>query len=142
VTEGLLAFARRRMLSNVMSEEPLFSALKRSERQAWAERFTPRELAAGEVLLEPGAPAPGLVVVVAGQLHGEAASGPGFEVGPGGLVGDVELLGGLVRARVAARAACSVLVLPPIDAGALLDHPVNAARLPTLLEAGRRRGAG
>jgi CRP-like cAMP-binding protein len=142
VAEGLLAFARRRILSNVMASEPLFSALKRSERQAWAERFVPRELQAGELLLAPGQSPPGLVVVVAGQLLASGPPGPDLEVRPGALLGDVELLSGSVEVRVEARAPSSVLVLPPGDAAALLEHPANTARRAALLEAGRRRSAG
>jgi CRP-like cAMP-binding protein len=142
VAEGLLSFARRRILSNVMSAEALFSGFKRSERQTWAERFGPRELQAGEVLLAPGAAPPGLVVVVSGQLQVSGGGRPGFALGPGALLGDVELLAGVVEAQVKAATRSSVLVLPVRDAEALLEHPSNVARRPELLEAGRRRSAG
>jgi CRP-like cAMP-binding protein len=141
VAEGLVSFARRRILSNVMASEPLFSGLKRNERQDWAERFMPRELEAGEVLLAPGAQLPGLAVVVKGQLAISGGRRPGHSVGPGFLLGDVELLSGQVELQARAATRASVLLLGPRDAGALLEHPSNASRRPALLEAGRNRSA-
>lgn len=65
----IAAFARRRVLMNLMATSKLFSPLEEAERRELLEAFVPRVVEAGAVLIREGADPEGLFVVVEGEVE-------------------------------------------------------------------------
>jgi cAMP-dependent protein kinase regulator len=138
VGEGLAALARRRILSNLMAVEPLFSGLKRSERLALSESFLSLEATDGVELLGPGSDYDGLLVVGAGQVEVQGPEGTSL-LGPGALVGDEAVLRGTAPPVVVTTERALVLNLPAANAAQLAAHPSVASRRDELIALARAR---
>lgn len=68
VPQVLAEFSQQRMARNMMATSPLFQQLPESERAALLGRFTFKALQPREKALTEGEPAPGLFLVLAGEL--------------------------------------------------------------------------
>ncbi len=68
VPQVLAEFSQQRMARNMMATSPLFQQLPESERAALLGRFTFKALQPRDVALKEGEPAPGLFLVLAGEL--------------------------------------------------------------------------
>jgi signal transduction histidine kinase len=124
---------------------PLLAGLPASDLEQMAARARRRAVPAGRVVMEEGAPADGLYVLVHGRIEVTKRDG-GEELvlarhGPGAFVGEMALLEDTVRtATVRALRASEFLILDPVDFDALLAASPTAAR--TVLRAIGRRLAG
>lgn len=68
VPRALAEFAQRRMAMNLLATAPLFTNLPGTQRAEVLSRFTPRVVAPGERVIRQGEMAPGLFLVLTGEL--------------------------------------------------------------------------
>ncbi len=99
VAEVLEAFTRQRLLATLVDTSPLFRDLSPGARAALLRGFEAREVPAGAVLVEQGAPAADLWLVVDGAVtvHRSEGGDEPVEVatlGPGDVFGEIGLLTG------------------------------------------------
>jgi CRP-like cAMP-binding protein len=139
IAQGLDSLARRRILSNVMAVEPLFSGLKRTERLALVEHFQVLEVADGVVLLGPDGDYDGLFVLGAGQVEQQRDEDV-VQLTPGAVLGDEPFLGGVDELTIVTTQRSLVLNLPRAHAEQLMRHPSITSRRDELLAFARRRG--
>ncbi len=96
IGQALEAFARERLLRNLLSSAPLFQPLTRKQRLDLMRRFLAREVKEGEVVLQEGAPGQGLHLVAVGRMAVERVADGGSvrlaELGPGEVFGEISLL--------------------------------------------------
>jgi CRP-like cAMP-binding protein len=71
VAGSLRRFYRRRLLANALAVSPIFRPFGPEDRARIVERFRPRDVRAGEVVIREGEPSDGLYVIVEGDLFGE-----------------------------------------------------------------------
>lgn len=100
VPQVLAEFAQQRMARNMIATSPLFQQLPESERAALLGRFTFRALQARDKALTEGEPAPGLFLVLAGELvvQKEDPTGGVVSLGvlhEGDVAGEISLLTGV-----------------------------------------------
>ncbi len=69
VADDMVAFARKRLLFNVMAASPLFRPLGRQQRLGVLRQFEPRVVDAGATLITEGQRSEGLFVVVEGEVE-------------------------------------------------------------------------
>jgi CRP-like cAMP-binding protein len=100
VPQVLAEFAQQRMARNMVATSPLFQQLPESERAALLGRFTFKALQPRDKALTEGEPAPGLFLVLAGELvvQKEDPSGGVVSLGvlrEGEVAGEISLLTGV-----------------------------------------------
>jgi CRP-like cAMP-binding protein len=100
VPQVLAEFAQQRMARNMMATSPLFQQLPESERAALLGRFTFRAMQQRDKALTEGEPAPGLFLVLAGELvvQKEDPTGGVVSLGvlhEGDVAGEISLLTGV-----------------------------------------------
>jgi CRP-like cAMP-binding protein len=100
VPQVLAEFAQQRMARNMMATSPLFQQLPESERAALLGRFTFRAMQQRDRALTEGEPAPGLFLVLAGELvvQKEDPTGGVVSLGvlhEGDVAGEISLLTGV-----------------------------------------------
>ncbi|MEO1336974.1 MAG: cyclic nucleotide-binding domain-containing protein [Myxococcota bacterium] len=69
VADDIAAFARRRLLINVMATSSLFAPLDASKRLQVLRKFEPRVVDAKTMLIERGQPSSGLFIIVEGEVE-------------------------------------------------------------------------
>ena len=117
VPQTLAAFAQTRMAKNLVSTGPMFQAIPEAERGGLLGRFVFKALSPGEVAIKEGEYAPGMYVVLAGELvvQKEDPAGGVVSLGilrEGDIAGEISLLNGLrASATVSAtrKTACAFL---------------------------------
>lgn len=140
VQEAMERFCRARLIDNLARFSPLFAGLDAAVVRRALSAFAARKLVAGAVVVEQGAPAPGLFIVLDGELEVAAAVGdervPLRALQAGDVFGEMSLLSEEgASASVVARGPCTVLVLPRVAfAELVLAVPTLRARLELLAE--------
>ncbi|MCZ6465223.1 MAG: cyclic nucleotide-binding domain-containing protein [Proteobacteria bacterium] len=129
VFKTVLRFLRKRLIDRLVRTSPIFAAFARAERGEIAGQFRLLEVKDGTVLIEQDHPAPGLLVLLAGQLQVIFMAPDGDKVlatlGPGEFCGERSLLQNEpTMAGVVASGKCWVLALPePRFQRILSRHP-------------------
>ncbi len=117
VPQTLATFAQTRMTKNVVATGPMFQAIPEAERGGLLGRFVFKALAPAEVAIKEGEYAPGMYVVLAGELvvQKEDPAGGVVSLGilrEGDIAGEISLLNGLrASATVSATRKTAVLFL-------------------------------
>ncbi|HET9451778.1 MAG TPA: cyclic nucleotide-binding domain-containing protein [Aggregicoccus sp.] len=118
VPQVLADFAQQRMARNLTATSPLFQGLPEAERSALLQRFSFRALQPQEPALTEGEHAPGLFLVLAGELvvQKEDPAGGHVSLGilrEGDVAGEISLLHGLrATATVVSTRKTAVAFLP------------------------------
>lgn len=113
VLRTLLRFFRDRMLERLIRTSPLFSALSPDDARTLAQQFVFLELEAGAQAVKQGMRAPGLFVVVAGEVEAQREGAVLGRLRAGDVFGEMSLLAhGAATADVFARRKTWVLELP------------------------------
>lgn len=100
VPQTLATFAQNRMAKNLMAGSPLFQQIPETDRAAMLARFLFRALQPGEKALVEGEHAPGLFLVLAGELIVQKDDPAGGQVSlgilrEGDIAGEISLVTGL-----------------------------------------------
>ncbi len=111
----IAAFARRRVLMNMMATSSVFSPLQEEGRYALLSAFEPRIVESGTVVIEEGAEAQGLYVVVEGEVDITKADDAGDTVvlaylKEGEVFGEIGLIEDSVTTATATAAGHTVLL--------------------------------
>jgi len=116
-----------------LNRVPLFQSLKKRQLERLAEKFVPREYAAGEAIVTQGKGGEGFFIITSGQADAirERADGEKVVVntfGPTDFFGELALLDdGLRTASVVATEATQCLVLTRWDFRGVLKEDVDMA---------------
>ncbi|HLE82662.1 MAG TPA: Crp/Fnr family transcriptional regulator [Dehalococcoidia bacterium] len=110
--------------ASVLGQMPLFSVLTSEQREALAQRVTPRLYQAGQVIFHQGDPGLSLYVIEAGQVKIVLPSEEGKEallavLGPGDFFGELSLFDGQPRSATAV--AVSTTRAYTLDCSSFLD---------------------
>jgi cAMP-dependent protein kinase regulator len=124
-----------RLIENALRKAPLFAELAPDDRKSLGARFKPTAVRKGTVLVQQGAAAAGLFLVIQGELEVTRGAEHIAELGPGALFGEISVLTGLpATATVTAVRKCLLLTLPAAEfqtvASAhpqLLEHAARVA---------------
>lgn len=135
----IAAFARRRVLMNLMATSKLFSPLEEAERRALLKLFSPRVVEPATVLIEEGAEPEGLFVVVEGQVEISKTDDSGDRVvlaylAGGDVFGEIGLVEDRPTTATATAAEHSVVLFLAKDAFAKFvdEHAALKAYLSSL----------
>jgi cAMP-dependent protein kinase regulator len=116
VTDALKKFTRDRFLGNLTATHPLFSPLKKEDRQVVIDRVVPLTFAAGEELIIEGQAASGLFLILSGEA--EVSKSTDFErvhlatLKAADICGEMSMLGDVpTSATVTAKEQVEVLFL-------------------------------
>ena len=140
VRDALERFCRARLIDNLARFSPLFAGVEPAAARRALSAFAARKLAPGAVVVEQGAPAPGLFIVLDGALEVAAVTADDRVVlrtlDAGDVFGEMSLLtDDGATASVTAAGPCTVLVLPRVAfAELVLGVPTLRARLELLAE--------
>jgi CRP-like cAMP-binding protein len=98
VTAVLKAFCDDRLVESTVRTSPLFSGLDEAGQRRVMRAMTPESVRDGAVLIEQGAPTPGLQVVLSGAVDVVAGTGIGSvrlkQLQPGDVFGEMGLITG------------------------------------------------
>lgn len=138
VTVVLKAFCDDRLVESTVRTSPLFSGLEGADRRPVISAMPPEDDRDGAVLIEQGAPTPGLQVVLSGAV--DVIVGTGIrsvrlkQLQPGDVFGEMGLISGRpASARCVAVGATRLARLTaPAFAGLQATLPTLAARLAEL----------
>ncbi len=92
IGRALEAFARQRVLDNLLNTAPLFQPLERKQRHDLMRRFVATEVAEGGLVVREGQPGQGLYLVATGRVAVETGGVRLAELGPGDVFGEISLL--------------------------------------------------
>lgn len=141
LSEDLAAFARRRLLANVLATSPIFAPFKADQKRAFLAGFETALVPEGQAIIREGEVSPGLFVVVEGEVQvtkTDAQSDPVVvaHLGPGEVFGEIGLVRDeLASANVVTTESCMLLQLPRDGFADLLrDLPEAQAYLEGLSE--------
>jgi CRP-like cAMP-binding protein len=137
VPQMLAEFAQQRMARNMMATSPLFQQLPESERAALLARFTFKALQPRDRALSEGELAPGLFLVLAGELvvQKEDPAGGMVSLGvlrEGEVAGEISLL--VVSPATATVAATRKTATAFMDRGAFTELVKEYPSVKTYLE--------
>lgn len=137
VASALKTFCRQRLLANLLATSPLFRPLDRSERRELAARFRARDALPAETIVNEGAPADGLYVILAGEVEVLREEAEVSRLGTGDVFGEMSLLDAVgANATVRALRRTSLLRLPVSDLAEVLDrYPLVRQHLQALRDA-------
>jgi CRP-like cAMP-binding protein len=137
VAQALKKFCRQRLLSNLMSTNPLFRPFSKKERRTLVEKFRARDVKKGEVILEEGEPGDGLYIVLSGELEVKKGERTLARLKEGEIFGEMSLLQKApASASVLALKRTSLLRMPIQDFDQLLSsHPQIQALMSELNDA-------
>jgi CRP-like cAMP-binding protein len=141
-TSVLVGYLRRRLVANLVGSSPLFAPFPPDEKKALAARFRLSEASAGATLVEAGARARGLYLVVSGAVDVVRERDVVATLGPGDVFGEISLLEGAAVATVRAREVGLFLVLPAGEfREIIMTHP-HVLEVVTGLADDRKRALG
>jgi CRP-like cAMP-binding protein len=141
VARALKKFCRERLLSNVMSNSRLFSALGRKDRRELIERFRARDVRRSEVIIRDGERTDGLYVVLSGEVEVHKQNQLLTRLKEGDLFGEISLLQKTpATATVTASRHTTILRLPREDFDRLImSYPQILALVSELSDERLRR---
>ncbi len=124
VPQTLTTFAQNRMSKNLMATSPLFAQIPESDRQRILSKFLFKAMQPGEKALTEGEYAPGLFLVLAGELVVQKEDPAGGNVSmailrEGDIAGEISLLKGLratATVQATRKTACAYLDRTAFDA--------------------------
>lgn len=109
----LLRFFRDRSVARLFQTHPIFTALSSRDQEALSAHFRFLEFEVGAALVEAGAVAEGLLVLLAGRAEVKEGNTAKAQVGPGEVVGERSILTAQpARSTVRARTKVFALELP------------------------------
>jgi CRP-like cAMP-binding protein len=125
VAEALRTFCRQRLLSNLMEASALFRPFTLEERRVLVEKFLPKEVQRGAVIIREGEEADGLYVILSGEVRVAKGSQLLARLKEGEIFGEMSLLTkAAATATVVATRRTSLLRLPRKDFDELImSHP-------------------
>lgn len=131
LTRDLVHFARRRLLSNVVSTAPIFQPFDPNQRREMLAMFESRTVQPGQVVITEGEPGSGLFVLMEGivevstQDDGEPVVIAYLE--PGDVFGEISLIrSDHAIATVTAVDRSMLLFLPRVDFEQVVEHAPQA----------------
>ena len=145
ISERLFQLLARRLVMNLASTSPLFTAFDPAVRLELAQMFEIRRAEADTVLAERGKRSDGLYILLAGHVTADDGRNPDVRVARGSAFGHASLLGAApadatvtattesVLLRLpAARFSSLAALYPPVLAALAetADEPLRASRLP------------
>lgn len=141
VARALKRFCRERLLSNVMNNSPLFSALGRKDRRELIERFRARDVRRNEIIIRDGERTDGLYVVLSGEVEVHKQNQLLTRLKEGDLFGEISLLQKTpATATVTASRHTTILRLPREDFDRLImSYPQILALVSELTDERLRR---
>jgi CRP-like cAMP-binding protein len=109
----LLRFVRDRMVKTIVGTNRLFAPLRPADRLFLEGRFRFLEVEAGVVLVGQGKCAPGLFIILCGEVEALRDGKPVVQLGPGRTFGEASLLGHRpASATLRSLRKCFLLMLP------------------------------
>lgn len=116
IAKALDAFARERLLNNLLATAPLFQPLDKKQRVELARRFAALEIPRGTAIIAEGAPGQGLYVLASGEADVWKRDGDEkvllATLGPGDVFGEISLVRNEpTTATVTSATQCTVLFL-------------------------------
>ncbi len=140
VKEALRKFTRGRFLANLAATSPLFRPLSKPDRRALIQKFNPRKVSSGDILIEEGRMGDGLYLVLRGDYRVSKQGGPrGLELATlrgGDVFGEISLMRDEpTTATVTATSPGEVLFLPREAFGDMISqHPQTKQALAEISE--------
>jgi CRP-like cAMP-binding protein len=116
VLRTLLRFFRDRLLERLLGSSALFASLSPEDAKALAERFVFLELEPKMRVVKEGERAPGLFLLLCGEVHVVKGQVKLAALAPGDVFGEMSLLaGGVAMANIITASKCWALELPRKD---------------------------
>jgi len=143
VPHAIAQFAEKRVAANMLVTAGLFDNLLAEKRAAILEKFRPRTVGPGERVVVEDEPAPGLFLVMAGELSVTKRDPSGETVSlnllrDGDVFGEISLIkGGVASATVTAVRRSVVAILSREEFKALVEENPGAGEYLTALSEGR-----
>jgi CRP-like cAMP-binding protein len=116
VLRTLLRFFRDRLLERLLGTSALFASLSPDDAKALSERFVFLELEPKMRVVKEGERAPGLFLLLCGEVHVVKGQAKLAVLAPGDVFGEMSLLaGGVAMANIVTASKCWALELPRKD---------------------------
>lgn len=133
VASALDRLAEKRWIANLMQRSPVFAAFNEEERLELLKHFTAHQVAQGTMLLEQGAPAAGIYLVLRGEValsHKEQGEAQGAgTLGPSATLGLESLVNGEpCRHKATTITPSTVLYMPAESVHRLIEAVPEFAR--------------